>query len=250
MHGCEYLLQESSIRNTDTQRYYRSKEAQSGVKLTVAENGSITVNGGTSDYYHVDADNTSGHVALKVENPKVAVFSFTKAVAGNMGDLTGNFIITMEVYEPDDITLIDTKTVTLRKGEGYSSEQGKKLLNGTYDNSDSCAFGKNAIPKGALLKIKEVREQDYEAVVKDKDTNVVFSNAKLVSEDERSEVWLRLTEGWEQPATFVLINNKDVAIDVGVVLEQNAPYAIAAIAIPAVWLYLRARRRRKGGDER
>ena len=107
---------------------------------------------------------------------------------------------------------------------------------------------------GALLKIKEDPDPDYEAVT---DVTVDYANAELVTknrqneeENAKGEVWLRLTKDYNNPASFVLTNRKEVAIDAGVVLEQNAPYALAAIAIPALWLYLRARRRRKGGDDR
>lgn len=262
VHGCDYLLRETAIGNTDTQRYYLCQEAQNGVTLSVALDGSISVTGG-SDYYTVNtADNygTERTVQLTVGNPKVTEFEFTKAVAGNMGDVTGSFTITMEVYEPDDktqATPVFTQTVTLKKGEYYSSVNGKKTgvdSNGydTYD--DSCAFGLNAIPVGALLKIREDPDPDYEAVT---DVTVDYANAELVTinrqneeENAKGEVWLRLTRDYNNPASFVLTNRKEVAIDAGVVLEQNAPYALAAIAIPALWLYLRARRRRKGGDDR
>ena len=245
-YGGQFLLKETATASG----YYLSKEAKDGVILNVDANGSVTMKRraeyqGKTDPCPASLETRGGLLYLTVKNPKAAAFEFTKRVAGNMGDKSGRFKITMEVYEPDGTTLIDSKDVTLKNGELYSSKDGKRNGDGTSDAS--CAFGSQAFPVNAVLKIREKAEQDYESVILSS-----IQNATQLPEnpDIKSEVWLSLDMDYTTPASFELTNRKNVTIDVGVTLEQNAPYALIAIAIPAVWLYLRARRRRKGDDDR
>ena len=150
-----------------------------------------------------------------------------------MGDLSGTFQIKMEVYEPDG-TAVGERTVNLKLNEKYDS-----VL-------DAQAFGKDAIPVGSILEITEDNDLDYTAVVKitsGDNTGTVLSRTES---DDKGTVKVKLNS--KTKVSIELTNKKNVTIDVGVNPENQAPWAVAALIIPALWLAYRYRRKRRGGE--
>ena len=150
-----------------------------------------------------------------------------------MGDLKGEFQIKMEVFEPDG-TAIDTKVVKLKLNDKYDSVSGFNNLNG---------FGKDAIPIGATLVITEDNELDYAAIVRI--TSASGSATEIPTENKGTA---KVTLNTPTKVLIELVNTKNVAIDVGVNTENQAPWAALSLILPAIWLAYRYRRKRKGGE--
>lgn len=236
-HDNSYLLKETATIDN----YYLGKEARDGVILKVGKDGGITIerldayNGktiGTASSCPVTVSET-GNSDLISRNMKSTSFDLTKLVEGNMGDLKGEFQIKMEVFEPDG-TAIDTKVVKLKLNDKYDSVSGFNNLNG---------FGKDAIPIGATLVITEDNELDYAAIVRI--TSASGSATEIPTENKGTA---KVTLNTPTKVLIELVNTKDVAIDVGVNTENQAPWAALSLILPAIWLAYRYRRKRKGGE--
>ena len=265
LHNRSYLLQETKA----VDKYYLGKELKDGVILTVDATGKVTLSrlssytgGGTGTgdcpitLTNNEAQNTQ---ALTAVNTQSSSFTLTKTVEGNMGDLNGTFEIKLSVYEPGDVqnetTLIAEKTIRLKAEETYDSVTGQITKagsstgsagsDGASGNANDLAFGKDAIPKGATLIIRETG--DYAATVKILDASGNTTKTFTPAEDAQGEAkgMIKLTLETAGQVIIELTNAKEAAIDVGVVNEKQAPLAAAALLIPAAWLFYRYRRRRR-----
>lgn len=258
-HDNSYLLQETSTIDG----YYLGKEAKAGVILTVGKDGNITISR-LDDYKDKKITITSGSDTTTVSscpvtvtagdgkgcellsrNMKAASFDLTKKVEGNMGDLNGTFQINMKVYEPDG-TEIGERTINLKMNEKYDSEKGLTSDSATED--DKQAFGVGAIPVGATLVIREDNDLDYTAVVTIKGTD---GKDTVISHEPDNKGVVRVplnTSDASKKISIELTNKKEVTIDVGVDTQNQAPFAVLSLIIPAIWLAYRYRRKRKGGE--
>ncbi len=265
LHSRSYLLQETKA----VDKYYLGKELKDGVILTVDTTGKVTLRrlssytgGGTGTedcpitLTNIEAQNTQ---ALTAVNTQSSSFTLTKKVKGNMGDLNGTFEIKLSVYEPGDVqnetTLIAEKTIKLKAEETYDSvtglitkagsSTGSAGSEGASGNANALAFGKDAIPKGATLIISETG--DYAATVKILDASGNTTKTFPPEEDAEGNTkgTIKLTLESAGQVIIELTNDKEAAIDVGVVNEKQAPLAAAALLIPAAWLFYRYRRRRR-----
>lgn len=258
-HDNSYLLQETATVNG----YYLGKEAKAGVILTVGKDGNITISR-LDDYKDKKITITSGSDTTTVSscpvtvtagdgkgcellsrNMKAASFDLTKKVEGNMGDLNGTFQINMKVYEPDG-TEIGERTINLKMNEKYDSEKGLTSASATGD--DKQAFGVGAIPVGATLVIREDNDLDYTAVVTIKGAD---GKDTVISHESNNKGVVRVplnTSGTNNKIYIELTNKKEVTIDVGVDTQNQAPFAVFSLIIPAIWLAYRYRRKRKGGE--
>ena len=250
-HDNSYVLKETQTKSG----YYLSKEAKAGVILTVNKDGSIKITR-QSEFKNNNLSSTSGTISscpvtvesgssdLIAKNMQAASFDLTKKVEGNMGDHNGTFKIKMEVYEPDG-TKVGEQTVDLKQDETYDSETG---LAGS-GNPDSHAFGADTIPVGATLVITEENELDYSAVIRitsEKGSATVISDSSTAGNTARGTAKVRLNG--TPKVSIELVNTKNVALDVGVDTEKQAPWAAVSLIIPAVWLAYRYRRKRRGGE--
>ena len=153
-----------------------------------------------------------------------------------MGDLGGSFDITMKLTEADGSPILnnagkETTTVTLKKDE-------------TYDSTTD--YGVNGIPVGATVEITEPKDLDYAAKIQVKSGEAtVYDN---VNGDKGKAKVVLNPAGEPQDVAITLTNHKDVAIDVGVNTENQAPWAALSLILPAIWLAYRYRRKRKGGE--
>ncbi|MGO5541453.1 SpaA isopeptide-forming pilin-related protein [Blautia sp. HCP3S3_H10_1] len=258
-HDNSYLLQETATING----YYLGKEAKAGVILKVGKDGNITISR-LDDYKDKKITITSGSDTTTVSscpvtvtagdgkgcellsrNMKAASFDLTKKVEGNMGDLNGTFQINMKVYEPDG-TEIGERTINLKMNEKYDSEKGLTSASATGD--DKQAFGVGAIPVGATLVISEDNDLDYTAVVTIKGAD---GKDTVISHESNNKGVVRVplnTSGTNNKISIELTNKKEVTIDVGVDTQNQAPFAVLSLIIPAIWLAYRYRRKRKGGE--
>ena len=245
-----YLLHETATR----EGYYLGHEAKDGVILTVGKDGSIavsrldcyqgktiTTDGKTESSCPVTVQDTDGSSDLLSKNMQAAAFELTKKVDGNMGDLSGVFQITLEVYEPDG-TEVGKRVISLKLNEKYDSVTG---LEHAVTEEEKQAFGANAIPVGATLVIKEEKDLDYTAVVR-----IVSEDGTgtVLTKENADKGTAKVTLNTSARVSIELTNRKEVILDVGVRLENHAPLAALALLIPAVWLAYRYRRKRRGGE--
>ena len=227
-----YVLKEISTIDG----YYLGSSAKEGVELYVSEDGSLSVNGKNGEdakqkppyKIFVDAEVT-------VTNPQTTKFTITKEVTGNMGDLGGSFDITMKLTEADGSPILnnagkETTTVTLKKDE-------------TYDSTTD--YGVNGIPVGATVEITEPEDLCYTAKIKVEGDAHYTEN---VGGDRGKATVVLNPNGNSEDVKITLTNHKDVAIDVGVNTENQAPWAALSLILPAIWLAYRYRRKRKGGE--
>ncbi len=226
-HDNKYLLKE--IETIDG--YYLGNEAKDGVILNVGKDGNITIErlvnyeNNTIDGKNSCPVSSNGSILIS-KNMKSTSFELTKKVEGNMGDLSGIYQIKMEVFEPDG-TFIANKTVSLKLNDKYDSSSGEN------------AFG--TIPVGATLKITEDNELDYSAIVRIKNQD---NTIKEIKPDENNKGTVSVKLDSETKISIELVNTKNVTIDIGVGLERESALALTAIIIPAVWIYMRSRRKR------
>ncbi len=258
LHGGSYLLQETKT----VTGYYISKELKDGVILKVDNTGKVTLErqsayqaAGAGDCPVTLTDDAANNTTtLTAVNTQSTSFTLTKKVEGNMGDLDGTFEIKLSVYEPgtvqDATTLIAQKTIRLKANETYDSVTGLISQAGSGNSTgagDSTtvgaqAFGKDGIPKGAVLLIEETG--DYEASLKI--LNADGSTFETIAPQENTKAKFSLTLDNAGQYVLELTNSKEAIIDVGITNEKQAPLAAAALLIPAAWLFYRYRRRRRG----
>lgn len=240
IHGNKYTIKETQTISG----YYIYKELSTGVTVTVEKDGTLTI---PDTAKHIESSGDR-HIRLFIDNAKSASFELTKKVEGNMGDLTGEFQINMEVYETEtDPDQLAEKTVVLRLNEKYDSEKGKQLASDPVKYEPTVSFGKDAIPVGAKLVISEDNALDYSARL----SIINASDGQHISEvasdkDQKGKVSVILNSG--NKFIFELVNTKNVVIDVGVKTESQSPLAVAAVMIPAAWLLVRSGKRRRRWD--
>ena len=124
----------------------------------------------------------------------------------------------------------ETTTVTLKKDE-------------TYDSTTD--YGVNGIPVGATVEITEPEDLCYTAKIKVEGDAHYTEN---VGGDRGKATVVLNPNGNPEDVNITLTNHKDVAIDVGVNTENQAPWAALSLILPAIWLAYRYRRKRKGGE--
>ncbi|MDY4927868.1 collagen binding domain-containing protein, partial [Clostridium fessum] len=232
-HDNSYLLKETE----SISGYYLSKEAKAGVILDVDNAGKVSIRrldeiNGTI----IKDGNTDSNLIAK--NMKSTAFNLKKSVSGNMGDYNGSFAIKLEVYEPDG-TKVGEKEIMLKNGETYSSKDG---LSGDV----SKAFGTDAMPVGSTLVITENNELNYTAVVKVKQQD---GSVNEIDHEPSNKGQVKVKLDRVETIEIELTNKKDVAIDVGVNMENQTPLAAAALLIPVLWLTDRNRRKRRRGEK-
>ena len=232
-HDNSYLLKETK----SISGYYLSKEAKDGVILDVDNAGKVSIRrldeiNGTI----IKDGNTDSNLIAK--NMKSTAFNLKKSVSGNMGDYNGSFAIKLEVYEPDG-TKVGEKEIMLKNGDTYSSKDG---LSGDV----SKAFGTDAMPVGSTLVITENNELNYTAVVKVKQQD---GSVNEIDHEPSNKGQVKVKLDRVETIEIELTNKKDVAIDVGVNMENQTPLAAAALLIPVLWLTDRNRRKRRRGEK-
>lgn len=235
-----YLLQEKET----AEGYYLNKESKDGVILNIGKDGTITIDrldqyknkqvNGTSSCPIKVISKTTGRSELIATNTQATSFDLTKKVEGNMGDANGTFKIKLEIFEPDG-TKIGERSVDLKKDSQYDSVTG---LNGQN------AFGSNAIPAGATLKITEDNALNYTAKIRITSADHTATIKQQTNNKGVAEVTLNSAT----KVSIELVNEKDLAIDVGVDSERQAPLAALVFVIPVIWLAYRYRRKRKEGE--
>ena len=184
-------------------------------------------------------------IALRQDNVKVdkitnlykaGTLTVTKTVAGNMGDRTKAFPITITLTAPTGKTV--ASTVTYAIGEGTAS-------NATF-NEDGVATIKVNLKHGETVTINNIPEGvTYTAV---EDTTIKHLTA---ADEEQTNANAYLVEGEVTNATSItanvvtaktIKNTKTIDVDTGVTLDSTVYMLIMALALAGI-VVLKIRRR-------
>ncbi len=228
-------------RSTTSKQYHLLEvKAPSGytlredsVTFTLNRQGKVSVE---------NAGDNDSDCQVSMTDAKSASFKLTKKLEGNMADKNKKYTVKMTIYKPDsgeNLTkdqILAEKTISLAEDEIFDSETG---ISGTK------GFGVDSIPEGAILVLEEVDASDYSASIQIFKEN--GSKKESITPEKGQTNTFKISLDAKEKYTICLTNTKDLAIDVGVHTENQAPLAAIALIIPAAWLAYRYKKKRKGG---